>query len=695
MPPTYGQASPRIDDSDDHNSDSGTRSFQSIQDDTSGDGKQNDSPEAMILKENRALLFTRLILASVLLMAALATSSMIFYFLFRSQHAAFEAEAAGIGVKMTQSMLSDTAWRLWIGRSLSTMITMTLAINTDSTIRNLTLPATLWNRVNGESRYKAEVQTLAWSPLLRGDEERLEFEAYAAKQTFTVGQFPICYACGSAEQSVQSFEQYMSMPGFGKFHCSTIETLSRQGQMPESACKMYSKAVQAQCQCGPTQQWASTLSNVVNKPEALFELKDDGKTFGPVPYGQDSYLPLWQTVVARSSPQLPVMYNLFNNPVWKKGVQQMLQTRVPVSTSIYKKDGTYFEKYTDASTLGGMASTIFYPIYRPTKDKSSVVDGVLTMEVVWSSFGTTVWPTNSHHLILVVHSSCEDDTPYSFQVTKGSNFLIDLGPGDLHDPDMEEFGQFTDYGDYSTILQGLEPRASVGLNSSQYCQYRYSVYPTQSLMDLHVNHEPILYACVTLGIFVFTTVMFMIYDRLVSQRQEKVMESANRTNDIVTNLFPENVRERLYEQQQQQAASTKKKMRSFLEGGVAATSVFGSEPIADLFPHAVRRSPVITSHYCTAQRLKWVFFSNVIVIFYTCRLSCFSIFRTLLPGAQNESPLKSFSSLRLFIMPLMKLPRFFTSSRLKLSVIRMSLYVVYHNLEKIMPLSWRTSLVSA
>jgi Adenylate and Guanylate cyclase catalytic domain len=123
----------------------------------------------------------------------------------------------------------------------------------------------------------------------------------------------------------------------------------------------------------------------------------------------------------------------------------------------------------------------------------------------------------------------------------------------------------------------------------------FSVFPTQALEDVYVNNDPIVYAAVAGTIFLFTSLVFFFYDTMVRRRQAKVMASAKRTNDIVSSLFPENVRERLYER----AAATDLGLNTIEhEYGMGirtvsslnptitnSSSIFGSDPIADLFPH--------------------------------------------------------------------------------------------------------------
>jgi class 3 adenylate cyclase len=95
-------------------------------------------------------------------------------------------------------------------------------------------------------------------------------------------------------------------------------------------------------------------------------------------------------------------------------------------------------------------------------------------------------------------------------------------------------------------------------------------------------------------VFLLTSTVFAFYDVVVRRRQKKVMESATRTNDIVTALFPANVRDRMYRHaisdnpvpQRSSALIQSRSEAQALQPGCREASVFGSQPIADFFPSA-------------------------------------------------------------------------------------------------------------
>lgn len=60
---------------------------------------------------------------------------------------------------------------------------------------------------------------------------------------------------------------------------------------------------------------------------------------------------------------------------------------------------------------------------------------------------------------------------------------------------------------------------------------------------------PIIFTAFVVGVFLFTSLVFVIYDCTVERRQRIVMKSAVRTTALVSALYPSAVRDRLLEQE--------------------------------------------------------------------------------------------------------------------------------------------------
>ena len=66
-------------------------------------------------------------------------------------------------------------------------------------------------------------------------------------------------------------------------------------------------------------------------------------------------------------------------------------------------------------------------------------------------------------------------------------------------------------------------------------------------------------AIIAAGIFVFTSIVFLVYDRAVELRQRSVMSQATQSSEMVASLFPKAVRDRLYQEAKEKKEKTKKK----------------------------------------------------------------------------------------------------------------------------------------
>ena len=99
-----------------------------------------------------------------------------------------------------------------------------------------------------------------------------------------------------------------------------------------------------------------------------------------------------------------------------------------------------------------------------------------------------------------------------------------------------------------------------------------------------------IFAITLLGTFLFTSLIFLTYDRLVARRHHVVETQAVKSTAVVSSLFPEQVRDRLYEKGSTGPSGTKKKENEKFFIGEASKvaddsyKVDDSMPIADLYP---------------------------------------------------------------------------------------------------------------
>lgn len=240
----------------------------------------------------------------------------------------------------------------------------------------------------------------------------------------------------------------------------------------------------------------------------------------------------------------------------------------------------------------------YYPVIPSTKDikidtTSSDLEmsvGVLAFSFYWRKTITHILPENAFGIIVVFQNSCNQTYTYRLDGAEATF----LGAGDRHDTNYDHMGisaSLTDHFGRDTMYTGL----LMDLENS--CIPNISIYPSQDTEAQYVNSDPIIYSVVAAMIFVFTSALFLLYDFFVARRQRLITKRALASGAIVSKLFPENVRNQLYQEEEEQeqwrsrpnndaqagAFSSPTRIAMFRDRTSTNTVAKGSKPIADLF----------------------------------------------------------------------------------------------------------------
>eukprot|EP00934_Nitzschia_sp_Nitz4_P003961 Nitzschia sp. Nitz4//scaffold12_size214221//115151//118977//NITZ4_001505-RA/size214221-processed-gene-0.161-mRNA-1//-1//CDS//3329535035//3951//frame0 len=547
--------------------------------------RDEHAPEALVKVDNAAVEVIRVLVISVMLAAAILTSTVVYALVNASQKNSFEDGFENVASKITAMFLSDVSLKLWMAQGIGASTSLLLRA-TNATSRNLIFELGEWQTLSREARYFGNAVLASWNPLLNSDEERLEFESFASQTpSVIVGVEPECYVCGSPDRGYSNPNDFIDVAGFGSYPCSVLENSGRQGLIPEGTCDLYSNVASAVCSCTDLGPDTVVVENSVDVPVRLFRFDEESGEAIDEPYSNAPYLATWTSSVLGAF-QPPLMYNQMANPVWKRAIEAAIESGTPIVSETFLRNGSYYEAFsfddinaTDAGVL------LHYPV-----EVDEEVVGTVSFDIPWSSFMTSVFPALSEHVLIVMENSCGQN--YTFTVDVEVNRLLFLGYGDRHTSQYNDTFYSSDYDDYKNVFWAVSTRSFANGTEWDVCEYRLHIFATQDFEDEYLNHYPIMFALVTGSIFLLTAVVFFIYDSRVAKRQQKLMNSANRTSAIVYSLFPKNVRARLLEQandaKETPSASlrvSKLRMSAFLKGE-PKESYISSEPIADLFASA-------------------------------------------------------------------------------------------------------------
>jgi class 3 adenylate cyclase len=174
-----------------------------------------------------------------------------------------------------------------------------------------------------------------------------------------------------------------------------------------------------------------------------------------------------------------------------------------------------------------------------------------------------------------------------------------LGRGDLHDTKYDALSISSPFFD----LKSFSIRASRYSGASidqEYCPFTIHLYPSDDMKNEFTSSTPIVMTIAAISIFVFTSIVFAIYDCKVERRQQTVMFTATRTNAIVSSLFPTAVRDKMMGNDKVREnkfhfptrippigprASLSNDLSILLASDDDRTNNHSSTPLADLYPN--------------------------------------------------------------------------------------------------------------
>lgn len=330
----------------------------------------------------------------------------------------------------------------------------------------------------------------------------------------------------------------------------------------------------------------------------LGRIRDDG--YGP-------YFPIWQT-----SPLLKGMvnFNMGSIPEWLIGLERVRDYGTisiggmlspPPGDAV---DGNFLTRFfasmlsidtgRDTRYQGDPFSFVFVPIFDSHDDLTKRVVGALFAVVNWAAYLENVLPDSFQKAGVTLVLSNECDTPYTYTI-KGNKVIL-TGSGDLHDTKFDSMKQTISLANLpnTTQSEGYNQAKSFKLDVDK-CPYTLSVYPSQSFYDHFNTNSPILITGIVGAIFIFTVVLFIVYDRLVERRQQLLLAKAVQSTTVLASLFPKSIRDQLMQEAAQHDRDKKKKDHDFVVPKNRLTSFLNGDdnedhrsqkPLAEMFPFA-------------------------------------------------------------------------------------------------------------
>lgn len=237
---------------------------------------------------------------------------------------------------------------------------------------------------------------------------------------------------------------------------------------------------------------------------------------------------------------------------------------------------------------------IYYPMLRrdlytvqvdPDDDENELV-GIFVLTGFWRHLIEDILPPGSNGISVVISNDCGQSFTYTLH---GPNVTF-KGGGDLHQ---------TKYNDdvWQSLLTELQDYAIQGRRysgvelSKDFCHYSIRLYPSDEMLDDYTSSDPVVFSITAVAIFLFTSIIFLVYDNLTRARQHRILQSALKNSAVVSSLFPHSFRDRVLGNNSERTvpdSTPQGRLQRFLRNNfsVRSESEAGSGPIAEYFEEA-------------------------------------------------------------------------------------------------------------
>jgi hypothetical protein len=177
-------------------------------------------------------------------------------------------------------------------------------------------------------------------------------------------------------------------------------------------------------------------------------------------------------------------------------------------------------------------------------DPSSEIVATLMALVPWDSYLAAILPEGVNGLTVVLENSCGQQFTYELNgqkvsVAVRSSYVhptrcltmcfppqvMYMGEGDLHDRAYSNARKFIPLSNF------INPETEA---ANDHCVYSFAIYSSAEFDERSSDSSPAIILPIVVGItFVVMAIAFFFYDRFVQKRNFKVMEAAEKSNELL------------------------------------------------------------------------------------------------------------------------------------------------------------------
>jgi hypothetical protein len=358
-----------------------------------------------------------------------------------------------------------------------------------------------------------------------------------------------------------------------------------------------------------------------NYPPSQDQIYTNFPEFSVIPRGNGPYLVKWQTYpIVYEVNSAPYNYDMLTFPTFANDWNTTLQTKRPslaafsvvdISDPLAQIGIEYLKLFiSEDESAAEPVTSLIYPILdqnginlQHTNESIEEADlvGTVSFGFFWRDLLRDILPEKSEGILVVTEMSCNmvNNETVAFTYEINGAYTTYLGVGDLSKPEYHYLRSSKTLNEIMDDISMSTSRQYTGIRMSESsCPIRITIYPSAKNESSFYGSQPLILTICSVLVFLFAGILFALYDLLVKRRQRKVADIAAKSSAIVSDLFPKEVHNRLYEAKlvatkensrkigriSSAVASLQKEKNSLSSHSMAAECSLDGTSIADVYP---------------------------------------------------------------------------------------------------------------
>lgn len=262
-------------------------------------------------------------------------------------------------------------------------------------------------------------------------------------------------------------------------------------------------------------------------------------------------LPAWQILPQPSNflDTAHVNYNLLSNQYLAPLVQAAYESKHLVRSQI-GYEGEFYGEGILADPIGEKRhpqSLQVQPVFQNIEDgSSSMIVGYIFAKQPWDYFlRDIVLPNGTASVFCVVQDTCIDSGYTYYLDGKAVSYL---GGGDRHIAKYENIGEQSTLASYSYPDNNSGNGFVENSNNMRHCELTLSIYPSGAMRwKFKSGKSATNLLALVIFVFILVSIAIVTHHRVTDVHQRETQAQATRSKAIIASLFPEAIRERLFD----------------------------------------------------------------------------------------------------------------------------------------------------